>query len=89
MTAIISGGARGVDSLGEWYGQCFGIPVYVMPAEWDKYGKAAGPIRNEQMAKEADALIAVWDGKSQGTRHMIRCAKEEGLEVFVWDLSTK
>lgn len=59
------------------------IPVDHFPAKWDEHGKAAGPIRNREMAGGADALIAIWDGQSRGTADMIRAADEEGLSVFV------
>jgi hypothetical protein len=54
------------------------------PANWNLYGKRAGPIRNAQMAQEADALIALWDGVSPGTRGMIAIARQRGLRVFVY-----
>jgi hypothetical protein len=53
-------------------------------ADWDKHGKAAGPIRNQQMAQEADGLIAFWDGKSRGTKDMIQKALNYGLETHVY-----
>ena len=81
---IVSGGARGEDALGERYARERGYALKVFPAEWDKWGRAAGPIRNAQMADYADALIAFWDGKSSGTRDMIRKAKDKGLYVQVW-----
>lgn len=83
ITEVVSGAAKGVDSIGEEIAYNFGIPVVSFPAEWDKYGKAAGHIRNEQMAKYADALIAIWDGRSPGTKHMITVAKKLGLQVYL------
>lgn len=83
ITEIVSGTARGIDNAGEIYGNWFNIPVVMFPANWDKYGNGAGYIRNNQMALYADALVAVWDGKSRGTKHMIEVAKEKGLKVFV------
>ena len=80
---IVSGGARGADALGEQYARERGLSLKVFPAEWKKWGRAAGPIRNAQMADYADALIAFWDGKSAGTRDMIRKAEEKGLQVKV------
>ncbi|WP_197026348.1 hypothetical protein [Polaribacter sp. Hel_I_88] len=53
------------------------------PAEWNKFGKAAGPVRNKEMAIYADALIAFWDGKSRGTKNMIQLAKQNGLLLKV------
>jgi len=80
---ILSGRARGADTLGENYGVSKGIRVDVYPANWDKYGKSAGYRRNAEMANDADALVAFWDGKSRGTMHMINLAKEKGLQVRV------
>ena len=80
---IVSGGARGADALGERYAREHGYALKVFPAEWKKWGRAAGPIRNGQMAGYADALIAFWDGRSAGTRDMIRKAEDRGLRVQV------
>ena len=86
ITEIVSGAARGVDRLGEKYAVTNNIPTKQFPAEWDKYGKSAGYRRNEQMAAYADALVAIWDGSSPGTRHMIDTAHQQGLKVFVYRL---
>ena len=80
---IVSGGARGADALGERYARERGYALKVFPADWKKWGRAAGPIRNGQMADYADALIAFWDGQSSGTRDMIQKAEEKGLAVQV------
>ena len=84
ITEIVSGGARGVDALGEQVAKNFGIPIKVFPADWDKHGKRAGPLRNIQMAEYADGLIAIWDGKSIGTKHMIDQANKQGLVVYIF-----
>lgn len=84
VDVILSGSARGADQCGEDVAQRCGIPVERYPAEWDKYGKTAGVIRNQTMAENADALVAFWDGKSKGTRHMIETALNVGLEVHVY-----
>ena len=81
---IVSGAARGADILGEKYARERGYRITQSPANWDKYGKSAGYIRNEEMAKYADALIAFWDGKSKGTEHMINLAKQYNLKVKVY-----
>ena len=85
---IISGHARGADTLGERFAKAYNYPLKIFPADWDTYGKSAGPIRNEQMAKyasEADRgiLVAFPIGESRGTRNMIEIAKRYGLEVEV------
>lgn len=82
ITQIVSGTASGVDKLGEEYARNMGIPVVRFPADWDLHGKSAGYIRNKEMADNADALIAIWDGASKGTKHMIDIAKQKGLKVF-------
>lgn len=80
---IVSGRARGADRLGEVFAYEHDIPVKFFPAEWDKHGKAAGFIRNKEMAGYADVLVAFWDGKSKGTSHMINLAKAQDLSVHV------
>lgn len=82
-TTVLSGAARGADRLGEmWAAECK-VPCERFPANWDLYGKSAGYKRNEQMAGHAEALIALWDGKSKGTKHMIDIATHKGLRVYV------
>jgi hypothetical protein len=71
LTIVVSGRARGVDSLGERYAQDFDKLLATFPADWNTHGMKAGYLRNVQMAEYADALIAVWNGESKGTRHMI------------------
>ena len=80
---IVSGHATGADTLGERYARERGLECELHPADWNKHGKAAGPIRNAQMADVAQALIAFWDGHSRGTRNMIDTAKAKGLKVAI------
>lgn len=86
---IVSGTARGADLLGEQYAKVAGYEVSRFPADWDGLGKRAGYVRNAEMAKFAVAdgnygvLIAFWDGKSKGTKHMIDLAEKKGLEVHI------
>jgi hypothetical protein len=82
---VVSGTAAGADSLGEMYALTRNYKVTRFPADWQKYGKAAGYIRNEEMAKYADALIAFWDGISKGTEHMINLAKRYNLKIAVYE----
>ena len=86
ISEIVSGGARGVDRFGEQLAKARGIPLNVKPANWDKYGKSAGYIRNKEMAEYADALLALWDGESRGTKHMIDLAKKNNLKVHIYPL---
>lgn len=80
---IISGTARGADTLGEQYAQEFGFKVERHPAEWDRYGKSAGYIRNKVMAENADTTVLFWDGSSKGTKHMYDLSIENGLKTFM------
>ena len=80
---IVSGTAKGADQIGEWFAEGNGYPIKRFPANWNKYGKSAGYKRNEEMARYADALIAFWDGKSKGTKHMIDLAQQYELKVKV------
>lgn len=84
ITQVVSGCARGVDSLGEQWAHQHELLVARFPAEWGRYGKSAGPIRNSAMVQHSDALIAVWDGRSAGTKDMIGRANKRGLRVFVY-----
>lgn len=70
ITEIVSGTAGGVDTLGEKFASKYILRVKRFPADWDNKGKAAGFIRNAEMAKYADALLLVWDGKSRGSANM-------------------
>jgi glycerophosphoryl diester phosphodiesterase len=83
VTEVVCGLARGADQLGRLYAQRNKIPVKEFPADWKKFGRAAGVKRNREMALYADALIAVWDGYSRGTKNMIETAKSLGLRVYV------
>ena len=82
ITEIVSGGANGVDKMGERWAIENKIPLRRFPAKWDLHGKSAGPIRNREMAEYADALVAIWDGKSKGTYNMIEEANRNFL--YVW-----
>lgn len=82
ITEIVSGCAKGVDTLAIRYAETNQIPLTKMYADWDRFKKAAGYRRNADMAAYADALIAIWDGESKGTVHMVNLAKERGLKVF-------
>jgi len=82
ISEIVSGGSKGVDESAERTAEKDGIPLMRFPADWNKYGKKAAPVRNRKMADHADALIAIWDGKSRGTRHMIETMRKAGKPVF-------
>ena len=99
ITEVVSGTAKGVDSLGEKYASDNNIDCSRFEAKWkdinvkgavvrkNRYGSynaKAGLSRNEDMGEYADALIAIWDGKSSGTRHMINYMKSLNKKVFVY-----
>ena len=84
-TAILSGCAEGVDKLGERWAKEHKIRIERYPADWEKHGKKAGYIRNAEMVKNADWLVAIWDGKSKGTKHTIDLANKKGIKVFVYE----
>lgn len=83
ISVVISGTARGADSEGERWAEEHNVKIQKFPANWKKEGKRAGPVRNLEMAKNADGLVAVWDGQSRGTHNMIDKAIELGLRVFI------
>lgn len=84
VAELVSGASGNVDLAGEEWARENNIPVKRFPADWDKHRKAAGPIRNREMAEYADALLAIWDGKSKGTANMILEMHRQSKPVFVW-----
>jgi hypothetical protein len=80
---IISGGARGADTLAERYAKEYSIPFELFKADWNKYGKAAGPTCNSEMIDRCDEVIAFWDLRSKGTKHMINTSLYLGRIVHV------
>lgn len=70
--SIVSGMARGADALAVKFAKEHNVKLYEYPADWGKYGKRAGYVRNEQMGNDSDELLAFWDGHSRGTEHMIK-----------------
>lgn len=86
ISLLVCGTAKGVDTLGEDWAIENHIPIEYHPADWRRYGMAAGPIRNRWMAESADALIAIWDGQSVGTASMIYLAQKRNLKIFVHQL---
>ena len=84
ITQVVSGKAKGVDTLGEVWALANNVPVEAFPADWSQHGRSAGPIRNREMAEYADALIAIWNGESKGTANMIQQARSKKLDVFIY-----
>lgn len=83
IDTVVCGMAKGADALGYRYAQELKLGIKKFPAEWDHFGKRAGPIRNAQMGDYADMLLAFWDGKSRGTAHMIDYMNKKGKQVIV------
>lgn len=82
---VVSGTANGVDIEGERFARSYNIPLKRFPADWDKYGNAAGPIRNKQMADYADALLLIWTGDpetSRGSYNMKNTMLKLGKPVY-------
>ena len=68
---FVSGGCSGADMLGEKYAEENGYKIERHPADWKRYGRAAGPKRNKEMVEVSDLVICFWDGESRGTKSMI------------------
>lgn len=82
--SFVSGGASGADSLAEDFANEIGLPIEVIKADWDTYGKAAGPIRNEKIVKKCDILLAFLDGDvTKGTSSAIELAKKHNKTIVV------
>lgn len=80
---VVSGGARGADKLGEKYAEEHNKEKLIFLAEWNKYGKVAGYIRNQEIIDNCDEVVAFWDGRSPGTRHSIKLAKKKNIPVKI------
>ena len=81
---IISGGARGADTLGKMYANDNGIDIQEFLPDWEKLGKRAGMIRNRDIIDACNEVIAFWDGESKGTKHAIGYAEEKGKPVHTY-----
>lgn len=82
-TLVVSGAAKGADSLGEKWAIENNIPTLIFPADWDKFGKMAGYIRNEDIIKNCDYAIAFWDRQSKGTKHSISLCEKYNKPVKI------
>lgn len=83
VSEVVHGGAKGIDAAADDWAVVHWVPAKVFPADWKKHGKAAGPIRNAEMADYGDALVAVWDGRTPGTRDMIRQMQRRRKPAYV------
>lgn len=84
ITEIISGGARGADSLAELFAKNYDLPTTIIKPDWNKFGKSAGMIRNGEIIKAADFVVAFWDGRSRGTKNSIDRALAAKKNCFVF-----
>lgn len=82
---IVSGGAKGADSLAERLAKDIGAKTLIFNADWDKYGKSAGYRRNGDIVENSDIIIAFWNGISKGTRHTIDISLANKKPIFVYD----
>lgn len=83
VTEVVCGEARGADAMGKQWAELNKIQVVSFPADWDNNGKAAGPIRNKEMAEYSDAIVVFWDGVSKGTKNMVDLAIQYGLHLLL------
>lgn len=83
ITEIVSGGARGVDTAAAAFADKQGLKLKVFLPDWDKFGRAAGPIRNRQIVEYCDEIIAFWDGSSPGTKSSLIMARDLGKNTTV------
>jgi hypothetical protein len=83
IQTIISGGARGVDSEAEEFAKENFKETKIYLADWEKYGRSAGFIRNADIVKNADLIVAFWDGKSKGTQHSIELARKHNKPTII------
>ncbi len=83
---IISGHCSGVDTMAEQYAYEKGYTLEIFPADWKKYGKAAGPKRNEEMVKASNTVIAFWDNSSKGTKNLITTAEKHNKNIIVFNI---
>ena len=86
---IVSGGASGADAIGERYAKENGFKTEIYPANWETYGKSAGPRRNKQMAQIGDCVICFWDGQSKGTKSMINYAEKYNKPIRIKNIALK
>jgi hypothetical protein len=83
VTLVISGGAKGADFLGERWAKLNDIETLIFPADWDKFGKRAGYLRNTDIIKNCDLCIAFWDSVSRGTSHSISLCNKYNKPVEI------
>jgi uncharacterized phage-like protein YoqJ len=80
---IVSGGAKGADALAEVFAKQAKIPTKIYEPDWDKFGKAAGMIRNQKIIEGCDAVICFWDGESKGSKNSLSLAKKMKKDTVI------
>lgn len=86
---VIEGGAAGADTGARLFGEIAGVPIQTFKADWLRYGKRAGPIRNQQMLDEGRPDMVVAFPGGAGTADMVRRARSAGIEVFLVERGQK
>ena len=87
-SVVVSGAARGADSIAADLAREMGLEVWEFAADWEAYGKRAGMMRNLQMLDQnPDQVWAFWDGQSRGTAHTVRAARKRGIQVRIWNFA--
>lgn len=86
---VISGGSHGPDQAAITWARQYNIPVTIVRPDWDRYGKAAGPIRNREMVQQCDECLAIWDGISRGTKSTIDMTREANKPLWLKELKNR
>ena len=84
---IVSGGAKGIDSVAEKFAHDYGVDFKLFPADWDKYGKSAGMIRNKELINYSNLAIVFWDNKSKGTANSLKLLKDNKIAFRLFDMN--
>lgn len=83
VTVIISGGAKGIDTLAEQYADAHGIEKIIIKPDYNRYKRGAPLKRDEEMVELADAVLVIWDGVSRGTKYTADYARKKNKPVTV------
>lgn len=83
-TTIVSGGAKGADSLAEEIADKFELKKIIIKPQWNVFGKKAGMVRNEEIVDTSDIIVALWNGKSRGTKNTISLARRKNKQVYIY-----
>lgn len=89
ITEIVSGGAKGADLLGERFANEYAIKTNIFIPDWNRHGKSAGFIRNNDIVNHSDLVLAFWDGVSKGTNHSINIAKKTNKPIIIFNYKSK